>query len=348
MTFTRIWQAGGELQHINECDEDVTYGASSSTISSTKAKTGAYSYTNAPNTRGRGKAFASVSQIRAGVFVNHNSTTGVGGATRWAIIMCVKSSVDLFVGWNNSTNTLDLVSGTTVLDSIDVASAGFSTTNTWYHIGVTCFANSSTGWMSVYLDGAQILTYSGNTGTGITGCYFGGRTSSSGGQWATSAYFDDFYVDSASSETDAAPHSYRFLWSAVSGEGTSAAWTATGATPNYACVDDGVPNDDTDYVSAASSGLIDYYATANVTVPSGYVVNAVIAAAWAKKTDAGTDSEIKLGARLSGSDTTNTAQDLPTAYGPVFERHTTKPGGGSWTETDVNNAELMIESAGTF
>lgn len=348
MAFTRIWQTGAEMQHVNELEEDLTYGTANASISSTKAKTGTFSYLYAGTTRPRGKTFASVSQIRSGVFINHNGTTGTGGATRWAIIHYIKSTVDILVAWNNSTSTLDIVVNGTAVDSVDVASVGFSTTNTWYHVGVTCKADATTGFVSAYLDGTQILTYSGDTGTGITAAYFGGRTSSSGGTWGSSAYFDDWYVDSASGEADAAPNSYRFLWSPVSSAGTSAAWTATGATPNYACVDDAVPNDDTDYVSAASAGLIDYYNTTNVTVPTGYVVNAVIPTAWAKKTDAGTASEIKVGTRLSATDSTNTSQSLPTAYGPVMERFTTKPGGGSWSETDVNSAEMMIESSGAF
>lgn len=349
MAWTWVWGSGAEMQHVNECEEDLTYGSSSAAISSTKAKTGTYSYAYSGNMRPRGKTFPSTSRTRSSVFINHNGLIGAGGATRWAIIQYVKSSVDILVAWNSSTATLDIVVGGSVVDSINVASAGFSTTNTWHHVGVTCKADASTGFVSVYLDGVQILTYSGNTGTGITACYFGGRTSSSGSVWAASAYFDDFMLWSGDgSDADEPVPSYRLLWSSVSGAGTLNAWTVTGAATAYECLDDGVPNDNTDYIVAASSGLKSYLATTDITVPAGYEVSAVYAASWTQKTDAGTDSRVKLGSRLSSTDSTNTSLAPTTTYGPVMERHATNPSGAAWSESDVNNAELMIESAGTF
>ena len=351
MSFTRIWQSGAEMQHVNELEElaSSTYGgASNFTISSTKAKTGTYSFRGEANSYPRGKA-VSATQIRAGAFVNH---TSVGGASSLfkAILFLVTTSggvADAYVIWNGATGDLELYVGGSMVDSINVATAGFDTTNTWYHLGFTYKADSSTGFVSLYRDGVQILNWTGNTGTAITGVYFHGDKGSSGG-WANYAYWDDFYVDSASGEADAAPPSNRLMWQAVSGAGASAAWTASGAGSNYQCVDDGVPNDDTDYVLASSSGLVDYYATGDITLPTGYSVVALIPCAWAKKTDAGTGSQLKLGSRLSSTDSTGSAQTLATTYGPIMERQTTKPGGGSWSETDVNNSQVKIESAGAF
>ena len=346
MSFTRIWQSGAEMQHLNELEELASLGSASANISSTAAKTGTYSYRFGASSYPRGKAF-SATQFRAGYFLQHNGL-GASTSSTQAIIFHVTTTgiTNIYVIWKGDTNDLELYVNGTLRDSINAATAGFNTTGTWYHMGIACKTDASTGWVSIYLDGVKILDWSGNTGTAATAVYVGGRASTGG--WGNYMYADDFYVDSASAESDAPVPSYRFLWQAVNAAGTSVAWTATGAASNYQCVDDGVPNDDTDYVSAASSGLIDYYNTASVTVPVGYVINAVIVAAWAKKTDAGTDSEIKLGTRLSGTDSTGSAQNLPTTYGPVFERQTTKPGGGTWTESDANSAEVKIESAGTF
>lgn len=346
MAFTRVWQSGAEMQHVNELDELASLGSASTTISSTKAKTGTYSYRYGPSTYPRGKAISGT-QFRAGVFLNHSGLAASTSATQAILFHVATSGVSsIYVIWKGDTSDLELYVNGSLVDSVDAASVGFTTTDTWFHVGIACKTDASAGWVSIYLDGVKILDYAGNTGTAANGVYFGGRASTNG--WVNYVYFDDFYVDTATSEADAAVPSYRFLWQAVNGAGTSAAWTANGASPNYACVDDAVPNDDTDYVSAVASGTIDYYATASVTVPSGYVIAAIIAAAWAKKTDAGTDSEIKLGTRLSGTDVTGSAQNLPTTYGPLFERQTTKPGGGAWTESDANSAEVKIESAGTF
>lgn len=346
MTITRIWQAGAEMQHINELEELSTLGASSCSISSTEAKTGTYSFRYTAASYPRGKAFSSVNQIRAGVFLNHAGLATATSASQAIIFrLAVSGATSITLQWKGDTANLELYVGASLVASVSAASVGFSTTSTWFHVGIHAYSNAS-GTIKIYLDGVEILTYSGDTGTGITACYFGGRNSTNG--WANYCYFDDFYIDSTVSETIAPVPSYRFGWQAVNAAGTSVAWTATGAASNYQCVDDGVPNDDTDYVSAASSGLIDYYNMASYTVPTGYVIAAVIPAAWAKKTDAGTDSEIKLGTRLSGTDSTGSAQNLATSYGPVFERQTTKPGGGTWTQSDIDSAEVKIESAGSF
>lgn len=346
MTITRIWQSGAEMQHINECEELSSLGASSCSISSTKAKTGSYSFRYTAAGYPRGKAFSSVNQARAGVFLNHAGLATATSASQAIIFrLAVSGATSITVQWKGDTANLELYVGASLVDSVSAASVGFSTTDTWFHVGIHAYSNAS-GQIAVYLDGVEILSYSGDTGTGITAVYFGGRNSTNG--WGNYCYFDDFYVESTVGETIAPVTSYRFDWQAVNGAGTSVAWTPTGAASNYQCVDDGTPDDDTTYVAAAASGLIDYYAMSNFTLPSGYVVSAVIAAAWAKKSDAGTDSRLKLGTRLSGSDSTGTDQALTTTYAPVFERQTTKPGGGSWSEANAQSAEVKIESAGTF
>lgn len=289
-----------------------------------------------------------MTQFRANYYINHAGHSISGNYKAYLVAIPTTLAAPIYCYWRQDTALLYLVVNGSTAATVSIATNGFSTTNTWHSIGVTYKADASAGFVSIYINGTQVLTFTGNTGTSASGVYFGGSGESSTG-WANYAYFDDFYIDSASSEADAIPPSYSFGWSPASAAGTSAAWAATGATPNYECVNDtGAPNDDTDYVSATSAGLIDYYATTNITVPTGYAVNALIPTVWAKKTDTATASQIKCGARLSGSNTTNTAQSMITTYAMVFERHTAKPGGGAWSETDVNNSEMMIESAGTF
>lgn len=345
MTVTRIWQSGAEMQHINECEELSSLGASSCAISNTKAKTGSYSFRYGAASYPRGKAFSSVNQARAGVFLNHAGLATATSASQAIIFrLAVSGATSITLQWKGDTGDLELYVGASKVASVGAASVGFSTTDTWFHVGIHVYSNAS-GTIKVYLDGVEILTYSGDTGTGITAVYFGGRNSTNG--WGNYCYFDDFYVESTVGETIAPVNSYRFDFKIVNGAGHAAGWTPS-AGSNYAAVDDGAPDDDSTYVSAAAANLLDYYAMASFTLPVGYVVGAVIPVAWAKKSDAGTDSRLILGSRLSSTDSLGSSQALTTSYGPVMERQTTKPGGGSWSESDVNSAEVIIKSAGSF
>lgn len=355
MTITRLWQAGAELQHVNELEENSNLGTSSSfTISSVKAKTGTYSFRNSSGSANAlGKTISSTTQIRAGVFLNHG---GLTVSASIGVILAVTTNLATpisTVRWNGNTGLLELrVNGSTVAS---VAPGAFTTTNTWEHCAITYKADSSAGFFTLYLDGVQVLTWTGNTGTAITGVWFCGHQGGASGGWAnTSAYWDDFYIDDAVGELDVAPPSPRFSFLLVNGAGASAAWNLVGAATNHEAIDDpGAPDDDTTYLWTDASGTKDYEALANTvagtTVPTGYSIDAVIVAAWAKKTNAGVASTLKLGVRASGgTEVLGSAQSLATSYGPVFFRRTTNPAGSSWSESDVDGTQTILESAGSF
>lgn len=346
MTVTRLYQTGFELNTISELESYPTtdFGTQSMSISTTKAKTGSRSMRMNTADQPRGKS-CSTTQIAAGFYLNHNDVNNADQA----ILVAIRTSFATasLVYWDETSGELRLrVNGSTV-DTVDVAAAGMATVDTWYHIGVTYKANASTGFFSVYLDGVKILEFTGNTGTTINGVYVGGETGGTGG-WLAEAYVDDFYLNDTAGESDAPPSSYRYLWSIANGAGAS-----TNLTPNtgsnYQAVDDTTPDDDTTYVYATASGTKDSYTTADVTVPAGHSVVAVIPTAWVRKTDSGTDSQWKLGTRASGgTETLGSAQSLGTGYGIIFERQTTEPGGAAWDQTKVNNSQTIIESAGSF
>lgn len=354
MTVTRLWQAGGELQHLNELEEfsyslpSSNYSGSAPAISSTKKKTGSYSFNMSGPAKPRGRAITSTTQIRAGAFLNHNGTALNIGTP---VLLYVGSTVNIWVQWNDDGGLLELYVGTTLRASVSESTGGFSTTDTWRHIAITCKADASAGFVSFYLDGVQKLTWTGNTGTAIDKVAIGGNNNAFGRCFAD-GYFDDFYIDDTAGEADAAPPSPRFPFLPVNGSGNYTGWSVNTGTNSAAVDDSGAPNDDTDYVYATAAGVKDSYAltntTAGVTVPAGYSIEAVIPTAWARKTDAGTASTLKLGTRLSATDLVGSAQTLTTAYGPVMERQTTKPGGGTWTESDIDSTEIYLESAGSF
>lgn len=348
MTITRLFQSGAELGVIGELSSypNTDFGTSDMTVSTSAPRTGARSFAaSGNNQRPRGRAFTAT-QIRAGFYQRHN---GIFAAGRQAVLCAIPTSFATasILYWDETTGDLRLRVNNATVANISAAAAGYSSVNTYYHIGITYKASATVGFITVYLDGIPILTFSGNTGTTISGFYIGGGVSGNAA-WGATAYFDDLYVDDTTGEADAPPSSFRFDWKSANGAGASTALTVSGAASNYLAVDDIPVNDDTDYVVAASSGLKDSYAVADFTLPAGYVVNALIPTSWARRTDAGTDSRWKLGTRLSGTEVVGSAQALATSYGMIFERQTAKPGGGSWSETDVNSAEFVHESSGSF
>lgn len=355
MTVTRIYQAGAEIRHINELDAYpgvVAYGITTAIISSSKAHTGAYSFKLDTNDIPRGKTFSSTTQVRANVYLNHSGVSGVDSTKNAVLWLITGSSFDILVQWAADTSTIELVVNGTIQASVNAASSGMSTTDTWYALGINVKAHTSTGWVSFYVDGVQKLTWTGNTGSSITGVYLGGRNTAN---TMTEAYWDDFCADDTEGESDGVPPSPRFPFLLPNGAGNYTSWSVNTGS-NYEAVDDSAsPDDDTTYVYTMASGTKDSYAltntTAGVTVPSGYAIDAVIPVAWARKTDAGTATTLKIGTRLSATDVVSAAQSLGIAYGSsgtVWDRQTTKPGGGSWAESDINSAELLLESAGAF
>lgn len=340
MTITRRGQLTAETQFTGDF---LTEGATAAVISSTKAKTGTYSYRHQATTNPTGLAIPASAQIRAGYWLNHAAIPA--GAQGWLMRWIQGSDLNGFY-WDEN-DTLVRLS----IDSVDVASVSLGATDlnrndTWMHIGVNVYANAS-GFASLYIDGIQVLTYAGNTAGNIDTVYFGGRIGGGSG-WAASAYFDDFYVDTAASELDVAPPSKRFLFSLVNGAGADAAWTPS-AGSNFQNVDDsGVPDADTTYNKAASSGLKDTFDTANITVPADHVIRAMIPIAIAKKTDAGTDSQLKLHSYDGSTYQSGSAQVLSTSYNTIWERQVIQPDSTSWNETDANAMQFGCESAGSF
>jgi hypothetical protein len=354
MAITPLWRAGAEMQHLGECTEYTVFGNSGvNVISSTKAQSGTYSFRT---TTGYpvGKVITSTTQIRAGVFVNHAGNTNTNSRSGILGVLTDMATPFCRCQWNGNTSNLELIVNNSSVATVNETTAGFATTNTWYHVGMTYKANATTGFFTIYIDGVQRLTWSGNTGTAITGVYFGGGLGSIGAGWASAAYFDDFYIDDTVGEADAAPPTIELPWLPISGAGSNTGWSVYGAGSNYQAVDDsGAPNDLSDFAFGTSSGLNDSYAVTNttggVTVPSGRSIAAVIPCAWAHRTDAASASTLKLGSLLSGTTVLGSAQTLPVgAFGMIQERQATKPGGGSWTTSDADSMEYVQETAGSF
>jgi hypothetical protein len=159
---------------------------------------------------------------------------------------------------------------------------------------------------------------------------------------ADTFYLDDVYICSTSGTAN-----NDFLGDVrvealfPNGAGNYSQFTPVNASPNYACVDETNPNDETDYVESASAGDKDSYTYTNLTAGTGTVLG-VCPKMRVRKTDAGT-REIRALARLSGSDAVGVTKALSTDWTTEQDVLETKPGGGAWGIADVNSAEFGVE-----
>lgn len=122
------------------------------------------------------------------------------------------------------------------------------------------------------------------------------------------------------------------------GAGATTGWTPS-AGANWQCVDDAAPNDDTDYTSAATTGLTDTFVFPDAPV-AGATIYGIQHNLSSKKTDAGTASLAPV-IRHSGVDYPGTAIFPGLAYTYALQIAATNPGTGvAWTEAGLNACDF--------
>lgn len=333
---TPLGQITGELRDVREWTGQI--GTATPAISSTKAMTGAYSvaFNLTSQTALIGHAFPAQTGLRCGAWLNHNGrSTSSTGTPSTFFRLRNSSTVVAEIRWNYSTADVEMwINGTKVTQASAVA-CGVSSTNMWMHIGLVYIQNGS---CTFYVDGLPRLTWAQDLTSPVNEAYFGG-------QWAVTAYLDDFYIDGGIT-VDVPPPTDRFLFSAVNGAGSSSNWTPVGAANNYDCVDDGVPDDDVTYVLSNAADQLDLYATSDITVPTGYSIRAAIPIVLTKVTASG--PQIKLVAS-DGSNVVESAAKTPGAsYIYIWESMNQTPSAQPWTQALFNDATFGIKSAGSF
>jgi hypothetical protein len=340
MAITRLWQSGWESGSVNEI-----YLIRSASISSAQVKTGTYSILM--------------------------SDTGLGSSGAGGVVLPVPSTRQFRVGWwmygapsgiytDKCWTIASLDSGSSIVcglrmryqanaaylwTSIEVDSFSPISESSFHHYGIDIKVDSSNGWLYFYYDGSLKMSFDGNTGNSdIESIGIGSYYLSNG----STSYWDDIYVDDTTGEgSPAIVPILRFYPLTLDGNGNYAQWDGSdgNSTDNYQLVDE-VPPSDTDYVETNVVDEYDSYTMTGITLDTGQTINAVIPVVRAAK--AGSTEQVALGTRLSSTDSIGSDQNPPTSFGYLSERQTTKPGGGSWGESDVNGAELVIKSRGSY
>jgi hypothetical protein len=351
MTVTRRFQSGAELQ--SAAIELTTVGGA--VASSTKYKTGSYSFRNSSGGAMFGPAITATAQFRVGFHLNHNSgTNGMRSIVKWLS----GSTVVGGIGYNATTGLVHIVVGSAPASSVASISAvtiGLNATDTWKHIGVNVKLAASGGWVTLYVDGVNVLTFSGDT-LGSSGVTTIDNIGWHGvfevvAAWSNYAYYDDLLIDDLVGEVDGAVPDRRFLLITPNGNGTNSEMTGNDGNQvnNYQMADE-VPNDgDTTYVAATSSGLTDTYAMTTVTPEAGWMFGAVIPLVVARKTAAEDDVQIAPTLRSGAEEENGSNHTLGTSYTLAWARWATDPSTDiAWDQSGVDAVEIGATSAGAY
>lgn len=214
---------------------------------------------------------------------------------------------------------------------LGTSASGVITAASYQYLEFSWTINDATGAAEVKVNGVSVLAVTGvdtrNAGTAAaTILRF----------WhpVTNSDWTDLYYNQAAYWGD-----IRVEMLKPNGNGNSSQWVGSdgNSTDNYLLVDDQTPNDDTDYVTDGTATHKDTYLMEDL-VSTGGTVQAVQPVVRHRKDDAGARSIVTV-LRLSGTEADSGVVTVNTTYGYARDCRTTKPGGGAFSITDVNNTE---------
>lgn len=241
-----------------------------------------------------------------------------GGATQ---IACYFDGYDLLVYRGLGTALL----GT--------ASNVFTNWNEWRYIEIKLTFNSTSGVVVVKSNETELLNLSSQN-TQATANAYANHFTMKGAYSGVDIHYDDLYIDDANFHGDVRVHTFN-----PDSDGTHSDFTAS-AGSNYQCVDEGQPNDDTDYVYSSTVGHKDTY---GITTGSLYTVKGAQLTNYVRKDDAGT-RKIKPLCRSNSTDYQGSEVDLDTSYRAVTELWENDPAdSNAWTQTKLEAAEFGLE-----
>lgn len=231
-----------------------------------------------------------------------------------------------------SNGALEIRRGTTTGTLLATSATGIIVNGVYTYLEFSWTINDSTGAFEVKANGVSAVSVTAtdtrNAGTAaVTKIFF----------WhpETASDWTDIYYNQSGYWGDG-----RVEMLKPSGNGNSSILVGSdgNSTDNYLLVDEQTPNDDTDYVTSATPGDKDTYAMDNL-VSTGGTVQCVQLVDYFRKDDAGARSIVTV-ARLSGTEADSAVFTAATTYGYARDPRTTKPGGGSWSISDVNSSEV--------
>jgi ABC-type amino acid transport system permease subunit len=286
------------------------------------------------------------------------TTVGMGAAF-YLLALPTGNNCQRIFGYNDATNVLQLalvIQSTGTIEawrgtpgtgtSLGVTASPVVVANAYQHIEAVVFFSQTVGTVEVRVNGVTVLSISGvdTCNTALTECsqvFIGGAAI--GTQTNQTTYIDDvFCYDNTSSYNNTFIGDRRVLTLFPDANTATADWTAVGAASGYLCIDEAAPNDDTDYITAATVGLVSQFGLQNL--PSGIsVVNAVVMVERARKTEAGT-ANTKVSIVSGASNTAGADKPLTEVYTYRQDVFQTDPASAApFTPANVDALQFKVE-----
>jgi len=296
------------------------------------------------------------SNIARRVLGGAKTTVGLGMAL-WIPNLPPGNNEQQIFRWSDATNAVQLVlflQSTGVLElkrggtvSLGLTSTPVIVANAYQHVECIAFFSQTVGTFECRVNGVTVLSLSGidTCATALTECSqvnIAGSFSGSGFS-STDCYVDDlFCYDDTSSYNNTFIGDRRVLTLFPDANTATADWTAVGAASGYLCIDEASPNDDTDYITAATTGLVSQFGLQDL--PGGIsVVNAVVMVERARKTEAGT-ANTKVSIVSGASSTAGADKPLTEVYTYRQDVFQTDPASAApFTVANVNALQFKVE-----
>jgi len=291
-----------------------------------------------------------VSQFQTGRFggqsLSMSSQSGINltSGTGWAVGVAVKlngtiSTTAQLISLRNGTtlvgvigfNSLNqILAATTSLSSPYASSSQSIAQNAWNYIEWVVNLASTGGTSQVFLNGQQIINFTGNTGSGAINNLLLGNSNS------VSFNFDDFYVSSGATRIGEAR-----VETLAPASNDAVQWTPNGNANNFGCVNELPWNGDTTYISSSTPGQQD---TFNINALSSTPLNifAVQVTYAARKDDANTRTIA--GVLKSGAASVVGANNnLASTYQVFSDIYANDPNTSApWSAAAVNAAKIGV------
>jgi hypothetical protein len=224
------------------------------------------------------------------------------------------------------------------------SAAGVCAPGQWHYLEVSATVSDTVGVVTARIDGAQVVTFTGDTKNAGTNATLDRVTvqtlTTTGG-----TFLDDLYIADG---TGPAPRNdflgeVRVQTLRPNGPGNSTGLTPVGSGTNWQNVDE-TPPSATDYNWSGVAGTRDLYTLEDLAAGTTTVYG-VQTVTYAQKTDAATRSAAAV-IRTAGANYTAASRALTTTATAGFTVSNVHPAAGAeWTVADVNALEAGIEVA---
>lgn len=219
-----------------------------------------------------------------------------------------------------------------------------------YHFEFKAVINNSTGTAEVRINNVPWIVFTGDTHytgeTGATNIRIGHYPNSTSTAAAPRLRIWDFYaLDGQAGASGFQGQSARVDTLTVSGAGSSAQFTVTGAATNHEAVDDAAHNFDTDFVDSSTVGQKDLHALSNLPISTTGAVIGLIVVNTARSDDGqprGLNGKVKSGA-TEGTSGNFALTSTFAKYPYVLE--TNPATAAAFTKAEINSLEAGYEVA---